>query len=134
MSLLLIVTTCSFCSMALAMLNIEGPEPKNAIEPVGTMVTFTCVVNIIELPAGTTFFGFAWIVGSAFSTGSHKAVNGSLQIGTRQLVVSQAYTASVSVQCTVRVLVAMTGMIMTLKNNNSAAALTAYGEIIFLHV
>ena len=127
MSLLLIATTCSFCSMALAMLNtnlIKGPEPMDAIEPVGTTVTFTCVVNTTELPADTIWFGFGnWIVNGEMLPLSSQITNEPLRTSTLQRTVIQDYITGVPVQCEVAVRVS--GILMDVRSNNTT--LTAYG-------
>ena len=102
------------------------------VAPVDSIVTFTCVVNTTELPAGMKLVGIntdgliGWILnGTIFDADSDQSVtvNGSLQIGTRQLPVLQDYIASVTLQC--RIIVE--GSFNVVKSNN--ATLTAYGEM-----
>ena len=113
---------------------INGPQPITVVAPVGAMVTFTCVLNTTELPAGTTLVSIDtdglinWIVNGTVLGGSNQSVigNGALQIGTRQLPVIQDYlTTGVLVQCEVIVRVSSTEFIPFRSNN---ATLTAYGE------
>ena len=112
---------------------INGPQPMTVVSPVGAMVTFTCVVNTAEIPAGTKLFGFgSWIVNGALLSGSigqQTVINGSLVIGTRKLLVIQDYItdgvpSGVPVLCQIVVLVS--GILIALRSNN--ATLTAYGE------
>ena len=115
---------------------INGPEPwpMTVVAPLGAMVTFTCVVNTTELPAGTTLVGINtdglinWIVNGKVLEGSNQSVigNGALRIGTRQLPVIQDYlTTGVPVQCEIVVRVSSTEFIPFSSNN---ATLTAYGD------
>ena len=107
---------------------ISGPQPVTAVAPVGAMVTFTCVVNTTELPAGTKLVGIgtdgviSWIVNGMVCSQS-VTENGTLLIGTHQLPVIQDYLTSVLVQC--RIIVE--GSFSVFRSNN--ATLTAYGEI-----
>ena len=112
-------------SMTLAMPIIKGPEPINAVEPVGTMVTFTCVVNITELSG--IFGAYLWTVGGLTLDGSSNQnvkPNGTLRIGNRQVMALQDYTGGVSVQCEV-----LTSTSSRHRSNN--ATLTAYGKIYY---
>ena len=116
---------------------INGPQPMTVVAPVGAIVTFTCVVNTTELPAGTTLVGIgtngliSWIVNGAVLGGSSQNVmeNGALQIGTRQLPVPviQDCLTGLPVQCRVVLLSGLSSMVV--RSNN--ATLTAYGEIYF---
>ena len=117
---------------------ITGPEPMNVVAPLGSIVTFTCVVNTTETPAGTTLIGIntdglvTWLVNGtvlAPNTDQNVIVNGSLQIGTRQLTVTQDYLTGVPVQCQVIVLLS-NGDTMRFRTNN--ATLTAYGEHVYI--
>ena len=117
---------------------ITGPEPMNVVAPLDSMVTFTCVVNTSETPAGTTqLVGsntdglVTWQVNGTFleaNTDQNVIVNGTLQIGTRQLTVTQDYLTGVPVQCLVDVRLS-NGNLMTFRSNNGF--LTAYGEHVF---
>ena len=115
---------------------ITGPEPTNVVAPLGSIVTFTCVVNTAEIPAGTTLIGIntdglvTWLVSGtvlALNTDQNVIVNGTLQIGTRQLTVTRDYLTGVPVQCLVILLISTDTM--TFRSNN--ATLTAYGERVF---
>ena len=107
----------------------HGLGPTGAVvAPVGTTVTFTCVVNTTELPVGTSLFGFGWIVNHAKLSGSsdQESTDGSLEISTLQLPVIQDYVAGVLVQCQVALQVSGSDTLPLMNNN---ATLTAYGEI-----
>ena len=113
---------------------ITGPEPMNVVAPLDSMATFTCVVNTTETPPGTTLVGsntdglVTWLLNGTFlepNTDQNVIVNGTLQISTRQLTVTQDYLTGVRVQCSVIVLMS-NGDAITFRSNN--ANLTAYGE------
>ena len=96
----------------------------NAVEPVGAIVTFTCVVNITELSG--IFVAYLWTVGGlTLDGGSNQDVetNGTLRIGFRQVMALKDYTGGVSVQCEV-----LTSSATSRPRSNNAT-LTAYGEI-----
>ena len=120
---LVLVVVVSMTMTSATVTWINGPEPMTVVAPLGTTVTFTCVVNTTELPVGTSLFGFGWIVNHAKLSGSsdQESTDGSLEISTLQLPV----ITSVLVQCQVAVLVS--GTLMPLLSNN--ATLKAYGEI-----
>ena len=77
---------------------ITGPEPMNVVAPLDSNVTFTCVVNTTETPAGTKLFAINtdglvnWLVsGTVLTTYTDQKVivNGTLHIATLQLTVTQ---------------------------------------------
>ena len=128
MELLIVVVIKLCCSEVLATVMpsttlINGPDPMNAVAPVGSTVAFTCVVNSTELP----LLAMVWIVDGAYLSGSItidqlEMTNGSSEIGVLQLTVSQNYTAGVLVQCAVV-------QESTVYISNTNATLTAYGEM-----
>ena len=125
----------ALCSVTMALTLgalINGPEPMTAVAPVGANVTFTCVVNATELPAGTTLVSIntdgviSWIVnGTVLTANSDQSVimNGALQTGIRQLPVIQDYITGVPVQCRI----IMEGSFNVVRSSN--ATLLCYGEI-----
>ena len=128
--LLVVAFCCTTMTWTLGAL-INDPQPMTVDAPVGAMVTFTCVVNTTELPAGTKLVSIgtdgviSWIVNGMVLEGSSQSVteNGTLLIGTHQLPVIQDYITSVTVQC--RIIVEGSFSVFRSKN----ATLTAYGEI-----
>ena len=108
---------------------INGAQPMTVVAPIGATVTFTCVVNRTELPAGTTLFGIGWIVNgeTLLPSSDEESTNGSLEISNLRHTVIQDYITGVLVQCQV----ALQGSgIPFLRSNN--ATLTAYGNIILV--
>ena len=104
---------------------INGPQPMTAVNPVGAMVTFTCVVNTTEIPG--IFQSYSWIVAGETLSGNidQETTNGSLEISTLQRTVIQDYITGVVVQCQIVVIVSET-VLTVLRSNN--ATLTAYGK------
>ena len=100
-----------WCAMTTITLGafFTGPEPTNVVAPLDSMVTFTCVVNTTETPAGTKLLGInsdelvIWLVNGTVLTytdengtlrianGTIRIVNGTLRIATRQLTVTRDY-------------------------------------------
>ena len=90
---------------------ITGPEPMNVVAPLDSMVTFTCVVNTADTPAGTALVRnntnglVTWLVNGTALTSNTKDQNvnvtGTLQIATCQLTVTRDYLTGIPVQCLV---------------------------------
>ena len=128
----LFASWCATMTLAAGAL-INGPDPMTAVQPVGAIVTFTCVVNTSELLAGTTLVGIntdgliSWIMDGSVLQASNQSVteNGVLQTGTRKLLVLPDYTTSVPIQCEV-ISRMPNNMFMASRTNN--ATLTAYGK------
>ena len=112
-----------------------GPEPTNVVAPLDSMVTFTCVVNTTETPAGTKLFGINsyelvyWLVNGTVLTYTDENlfVNGTLRIATRQLTVTRDYLTGVPVQCLVGLQLSINPFQVASFRSNKTT-LTAYGE------
>ena len=134
---------CAMTTITLGAL-ITGPEPTNVVAPLDSMVTFTCVVNTTETPAGTKLFGInsdelvIWLVNGTVLTytdengtlrianGTIRIVNGTLRIATRQLTVTRDYLTGVPVQCLVVLQMSSYPYFTSFRSNKTT--LTAYGE------
>ena len=108
---------------------IRGPEPMVAVKPIGSWVKFKCVVNITELPPGSTFLLFdKWRVdGNKCSRYPKFWANGPIMFTTFERPVTINYIRPVSVQCGFFVAYSRTRIYGIASQFGS---LTAYGKII----
>ena len=107
---------------------IDGPQPMSVLAPLGTEITFTCIVNITELTA-ERFFDIVWAVdGVPLSGGSNQNIteNGLLRTGLLQFSMSE--DTSVFVQCAVLARDAPWSLTITVPYKSENATFTAYGE------